>query len=224
MNEVVIIAQEEIEKLLSNLNNEVHIKTADIRKLSAKLYKSLPNKSKEHVFSICEELLEQYTWEMAVIAYDWAYRKKDVYTESTFEVFEKWLERYVRGWGDCDDFCTHAFGELICRKPQLFDRIYNWTKREEFWMRRAAAVILIPAIHQKCYKQLDVFAISDALMLDEHYLVQKGYGWMLKIMSLKEPDMVFNYLMRNHEPMPRVAFRYALEKLDKDKKVILMKR
>ncbi len=33
---------------------------------------------------------------------------------------------------------------------------------------------------------------------------------------------VFNYLMKNKAEMPRVSFRYALEKFDKEKKLILM--
>lgn len=62
--------------------------------------------------------------------------------------------------------------------------------------------------------------ISDALMNDSHYLVLKGYGWMLKVLSEAEPEKVYEYLIKNRNCMPRVAFRYALEKLDKDKKSI----
>ena len=55
-------------------------------------------------------------------------------------------------------------------------------------------------------------------MIDEHDLVRKGYGWMLKVLSTKEPELVFDYLMKNKAVMPRVAYRYALEKMDTNKK------
>jgi len=75
---------------------------------------------------------------MGVIAFDFAYRVKKQYDSNTFPIFESWLIRYVRGWGDCDDFCTHAFGELITQNTSLVQNIIPWTIREELWMRRAA--------------------------------------------------------------------------------------
>ena len=84
--------------------------TGDIRKLSAKLFKSVKEKSKDNIFSVCGELLEQREWALGVIAFDFAYRMKNQYDEDTFTVFESWLEKYVCGWGDCDDLCVHALG------------------------------------------------------------------------------------------------------------------
>ena len=197
-------------------------RTGDIRKLSAKLFKNVKGMQIDIVFSICGELLEQRNWPMGVIAYDFAYRMKKQYDEKTYAVFEGWLEKYVRGWGDCDDFCTHAFGELICQDTKLSDKIIAWTNRDEFWMRRAAAVVLLPSIGKNKYNETNPLRISDILLEDEHHLVLKGYGWMLKILSTREPELVFEYLMKNKSIMPRVAYRYALEKMDAEKKKILM--
>ncbi len=213
MTDILANAEKELVKF-RNTPQGVHIKTGDIRKLSGKLFRGLKDKSKENVFAICHELLEQRNWPMGVIAFDFAGRMKKQYDENTFALFESWLEQYVRGWGDCDDFCTHAFGELICQNTALSERVIKWTKREEFWMRRAAAVILIPSIWHDKYKETNPLRISDILMLDEHDLVRKGYGWMLKVLSVKEPTLVFDYLGENKDRMPRVAFRYALEKMD----------
>jgi len=217
---------------ISNVDNELkgagntptgnHLKTGDIRKLSARLFNEMKGKPIDDVFSVCNDLLKQRNWPMGVIAYDFAYRMRKQYTDKTFAVFEGWLEKYVRGWGDCDDFCTHAFGELICQNTDLTEKIITWTKRDEFWMRRAAAVVLIPSIWHDKYNETKPTRISDILMTDEHDLVRKGYGWMLKVLSIKEPELVFDYLMKNKAVMPRVAYRYALEKMAADKKKILM--
>lgn len=100
--------------------------------------------------------------------------------------------------------------------------IIPWTARDEFWMRRAAAVVLIPSIRRNKYKETNPTLISDLLMNDPEPLVLKGYGWMLKVLSTKEPDLVYDYLKKNRDTMPRVAFRYALEKLDNKRKTELM--
>ena len=85
-------------------------------------------------------------------------------------------------------------------------------------MRRACAVSLLVSIRRNDYKAIDPLQISDLLMKDGHYLVLKGYGWMLKELSLKEPELVFEYLMKNKDIMPRIAFRYAMQKMSGDKK------
>jgi len=221
MNEIVTAARAELE-IVRNTPTGNHLKTGDIRKISAKLFRDVKGKPVEYVFSVCGELLELRNWPMGVIAYDFAYRVKKQYGDKTFGVFEGWLEKYVRGWGDCDDFCTHAFGELICQNTKLTENITAWTKRDVFWMRRAAAVVLIPSIWHGKYNETNPLHISDILMTDEHHLVLKSYGWMLKILSVKEPELVFDYLIKNKEVMPRVAYRYALEKMDADKKRVLM--
>lgn len=107
MNVIVSKAIEEVNALAKNIPDGKHIITGDIRKLSAKIFKMVDNKNIKFVFELCEELLEQKNWALGVIAFDWAYRVKKQYDENTYEVFYRWLKKYVRGWGDCDDFCTH---------------------------------------------------------------------------------------------------------------------
>ena len=216
MSDLVAQAIAEIRKLNENVPQGKHIVTKDIRRLSAKLFRKIKDKQIDNVLSLCEELLQQHDWALGVIAFDWAYRVKKQYNDATYAVFFGWLKNYVRGWGDCDDFCTHAFGALLQGKKELFPHILEWTNDEDFWVRRASAVILIPSIMRRDYNGIYPFQISDALMSDEHDLVQKGYGWMLKCFSQIEPESVKQYLVDKHAVMPRVAFRYALEKYDKE--------
>lgn len=216
------LAKQEIDTLRKNTSEGNHIKTGDIRKLSGRLFREIADKSMENVSCLCEQFLEQHTWELGVIAYDWAFRMKKHYSNDTYYTFYGWLKKYVRGWGDCDDFCTHAFGELLRQDKSLFENIVEWTKDNDFWVRRASAVILIPAIlHNDCYG-INPLLISDRLMNDEHELVLKGYGWMLKSLSQINQSVVEEYLVKNHKNMPRVAYRYALEKFDKDTRKKMM--
>ena len=223
MNKIVEEAITKIQELEKNAPDGKHIITGDIRKLSAKLYREIKDKNIENVFSLCEELLEQHSWALGVIAYDFAYKVKNQYSESTYDMFFRWLKGYVRGWGDCDDFCTHAFGELLRQNKVLFEQIITWTEDKDFWVRRASAVILIPAILKNDYDGINPLEVSNRLMSDEHDLVLKGYGWMLKALSQVDRCCVEEYLIENHDKMPRVAYRYALEKFDKETKSRLMK-
>ena len=220
MNDIVLEAKIRID----NVAKETGLTTGKVRLISSSLFKLIEDKSIDNVLMFCEKLLEERQWELGVIAYDWAYRVKNQYNNNTFFIFEAWLKEYVTGWGDCDDFCTHAFGELMCQNNDLFTYVLEWTKHKDFWVRRAAAVVLIYPIKQNRYQELYPFVIADLLMQDKHDLVLKGYGWMLKVLSKPEPNNVYKYLDKNKDSMPRVSFRYALEKLDKETKILLMEK
>lgn len=215
-------AKQEIDTLKKNSPEGKPIKTGDIRKLSGRLFREIEDKNVENVFCLCEEFLEQHTWELGVIAFDWSFRMKRNYSQDTYNIFYGWLKKYVRGWGDCDDFCTHAFGQLLRQEKTLFENVIEWTKDSDFWVRRASAVVLIPAILHNDFEGINPLLISDKLMNDEHKLVLKGYGWMLKSLSQINQSIVEEYLVKNHKQMPRIAYRYALEKFDNDTKKKLM--
>lgn len=223
-NKLIGQAKAELAALEQEAPEGKHIRTGDIRRLSAKLFRQVPDREIGGVLELCNAFLEEHSWAMGVIAFDWAYRMKQEYSENTYDIFYGWLKKYVRGWGDCDDFCTHAFGELLRQNKALFPKIAEWTEDPDFWVRRASAVILIPAILRKDYEGLEPLVIADRLLQDENDLVLKGYGWMLKALSQVDQPAVKSYLIKNHERMPRVAFRYALEKFDKDTRAALMQR
>jgi 3-methyladenine DNA glycosylase AlkD len=196
--------------------------TGEVRDVSARIFRQMP-KETTIIFSLCEELLELRVWEMTIVAFDWAYRMRNYYDESTFDLFDHWLKHYISDWWDCDDFCTHAVGELMIRYPQLMPKIFDWCKHDNFAVRRCAPVTLILPIKKRAVLTVDPFEVAERLKNDPHYLVLKGYGWMLKVLSSSHPDQVISYLENNHDTIPRVAYRYALEKLDKNSKLRLMK-
>lgn len=50
-------------------------------------------------------------------------------------------------------------------------------------------------------------------MKDKEDLVQKGYGWMLKVASDSHQKEVFDFVMKHKKEMKRTALRYAVEKM-----------
>ena len=43
-------------------------------------------------------------------------------------------------------------------------------------------------------------------------MVQKGYGWMLKVTGDYFFDDAYRFVMKHKDVMPRTALRYAIEK------------
>ena len=189
------------------------LRTPAMRAIAQQQYRGVRSCDKGEIFAICEQLLSTYDDGARLIAFDWAFRRRKRYATADFSRFEAWLEQFVDGWGSCDDFCTHAFGALIYQFPALFPKVKIWTRSDNRWLRRAAAVVLIYAVRRNSLHK-ESFVIADLLLHDEDDLVQKGYGWLLKEVSNLAPQPVFDYVMRYKAAMPRISLRYAIEKLD----------
>ena len=197
------------------------VKTSIVEKIAKEAYKEIKDLEKKEVFGLCEELWQSGFMEESFIACKWSYFVHKDYKPSDFKVFEKWISNYVSNWASCDAFCNHTVGEFIEMYPDYLVQLKKWTKSKNRWMRRASAVsLIIPAKKGKFLK--DVFEISDILLLDKEDMVQKGYGWMLKVASQAHQREVFDYVMKNKAVMPRTALRYAIEKMPKELKVKAM--
>ncbi len=174
--------------------------------------KDIRQMSKEEVFGICEELQASKYHEESVIAANYAYMKRKFFEPKDISVFKRWIDRYISNWAECDTFCNHTVGDIVERFPQLLKEIKSWTGSKNRWTKRAAAVsLIIPA--KKGLFLKEVFEISDILMEDPDDLVQKGYGWLLKVACNKHEKEVFDYVMKNKSKIPRTALRYAIEKM-----------
>ncbi len=199
------------------------IKIPYIRRISADRYKAVKGIPVKSLYSICEALLEVRRYEERTIAFDWAYRRQKQFVPSDFGRFERWLKKYVDDWSACDDLCVRPLGTFLYFIPERIDALVKWTVSKNRWVRRASAVAAIPSLRRGT--QLDfAFAIAEKLLTDEDYLVQKGYGWMLKEASHKYPNEIFKFVMERKAVMPRTALRYAIEKLPTTMRAQAMKR
>ncbi|MDO9026888.1 MAG: DNA alkylation repair protein [bacterium] len=183
-----------------------------VRAISARYYRQVKGLEKSEIFALCDNLLSYDTSEERTIAFDWAWRRRREFQPSDLKTFERWLKDHVSNWGGVDDLCCHTLGYFIEQFPGSLPRVFGWTRSEQWHLRRAAAVALIYPVRRSKYFG-DVLKTSNALLNDRHYLVQKGYGWLLKESCKKFPRQVFDYVMQNKDTMPRTALRYAIEKM-----------
>lgn len=188
------------------------VKTATVSKIGKEAFKEIKNESKEKIFSLCEKLWQSGYMEETFIACNWSYNVWKQYEKKDFFIFEKWIRQYINNWASCDTFCNHTVGKFIEMFPEYLPELKKWTKSKNRWVRRASAVsLIVPAKKGQFLK--DVFEISDHLLLDSDDMVQKGYGWLLKVASQTHQQEIFDYVMKNKAVMPRTSLRYAIEKM-----------
>jgi len=188
------------------------IKSTTVGTISKEHFKAIRGLPKAEIFGLCEELWKSGYIEESIIACDWSYNMNKSFEPSDFKVFEKWIDEFVNNWASCDTLCNHTVGKFIEMYPRYLTELKRWTQSKNRWMRRASAVsLIIPGRQGKFLK--DILEISDLLLLDPDDMVQKGYGWILKVASQQHQKEIFDYVVANKALMPRTALRYAIEKM-----------
>lgn len=188
------------------------VRTPIVHRSANRRYKLLKSLPIEDRLAACTHLLEAKTYELKIMAFRWAYLSRNDFAPVHLPVLAGWLARYVDDWIDCDDLCIHVLGEFFLRHPALADVTRTWTRADNCWVRRGAAVALIPSARKGKLHEL-ALDIADLLLDDNDDLIQKAYGWLLKEASKADPHGIYAYLMQRRSIMPRLAFRHALEKM-----------
>ena len=205
------------------LEHPTGLKTPVLRKVSNDVFRSEARPlGKDEVLVIGDELLES-GWQYArFFAFDWAKKSHRHLERKDFARLERWLRKYVDNWGRCDHLCG-VLGLTLVRFPDLSPRRMKWAGSRNLWLRRASAVALIDPVREGLLLD-DVFLTAETLLLDPEDMVQKGYGWMLKVTGDYFFDDAYGFVMKHRDVMPRTSLRYAIEKWPEAERRLAMAR
>ena len=220
---VDVKTQESSQRYFKETINSYGVKIPTVHKISKVLLHEMKNLDKKEVFSLAEELWQSGNLEESIVACNWCYSFAKQFEPVDFEVFKNWIDSYINNWASCDTFCNHTMGDFVMMYPEYIEKLKQFTQSNNRWMKRAAAVSLIIPARKGLFLE-HIYDVADALMHDPDDLVQKGYGWMLKVASQTYQVEIFHYVMQNKQTMPRTALRYAIEKMPKELRVEAMRK
>ena len=140
-------------------------------------------------------------------------RLKKTTPERRKELYDLYLRRHdrINNWDLVDVCAIYVVGGYLFDKPRKV--LYKLARSKNMWERRTAIVSTAYFIRQRDLD--DTFKISEMLLQDQEDLVHKATGWMLRFAGDKDKPRLLNFLDTHAATMPRVALRYAIEKLDK---------
>lgn len=138
---------------------------------------------------------------------------------SDYEVLEEVVDfylrnlEYVNNWDIVDSSCRHILGPFLENKER--DLLYDLARSEDLWKKRISIVTCYHFIRDHDFG--DTLAIADILLNDEHDLIQKAVGWMLREVGNRDQETEELFLQEDdrYRNMPRTMLRYAIEKFDK---------
>jgi len=180
----------------------------DQRKIAKKYFKDVEIdeliillKNKIHEYRLTALLILLYKYEKAGI------EKKE-------KIFNFYLDNkvYVNNWDLVDTTCHHILGDFLLDKKK--DVLFDLAISENFWFRRIAIVSCFKFIKNNLFD--DAIKISKILLNDEHHLIHKAVGWMLREIGKRDIGVELDFLNKYHKIMPRIMLRYAIERFDKE--------
>jgi len=198
------------------------VRTPVLKKIANKYFQEIKHLEKKQIFELCEQLLKSGYLDEINIAFLWTEKIQKRLDKSDFKRFEKWVKIYISNWANCDTFCTQAFGHFIYNFPEFVPDIKKWTKSKNRWVKRASAVIYIYGVRRNKFLN-DILETSNSLIKDQDDMVQKAYGWALKVAGDIYRDEVYQYLLKKKKVMPRIALRYAIEKYPQEMRMKILK-
>jgi 3-methyladenine DNA glycosylase AlkD len=197
--------------------NCLGVNAPGIKNIAKRYVPAVKAMERSAAFSLCEQLLATGIHEEMIISGIFSYAIRKTYVAEDFFIFERWIKEYVTNWAVCDGFCNKTMGAFLLQFPGQCTNLFNWAHSENRWVRRAAAVSFIDPARKGKYLE-EMLHIAGLLLLDTDDMVQKGYGWMLKVAASMHEDEVFNFITAHKAVMPRTALRYAIEKMPESRR------
>ena len=122
--------------------------------------------------------------------------------------------KYINNWDLVDITCSHVIGKHLMDKDRSI--LYTWAKSEDLWTKRIAIVSTHCFIRKN--ELQDTFKIAEILLNDEHDLIHKAVGWMLREAGKRDLEKEEIFLKKYYNIMPRTMLRYAIERFPEPKR------
>lgn len=161
-------------------------------------------KSKIHEDRMCALLSLVYKYEKAKNEQD----KK--------EIIDFYINNHLYGnnWDLIDCVADKLLGKWLMDKDKSI--LYEYAKSDNLWERRIAIITTFEFIKHNKFE--DTLKISEILLKDNHDLIHKAVGWMLREMGKRDIKELENFLKKHYKDMPRTTLRYSIEKFPEEKR------
>jgi len=190
------------------------INTADKRKLARK-YSELSLKNTKYLIT---SKFHDYRFIALIILIN-KYQKADEQLKE--KIFNFYLKntKYINNWDLVDISAPNIIGDYLLDKNRKI--LYKLAKSKSLWERRISIIATYKFIKENQFN--DTLKISEILLNDEHDLIHKAVGWMLREVGKRDQRIEEKFLKKYYKIMPRTMLRYSIERFNKNKRKFYLK-
>lgn len=146
------------------------------------------------------------------------YKKGDEHDRDKIVDFYLRYSKYINNWDLVDLSAPNIPGEYLLNKDRAV--LYRLARSKNLWERRIAIMSTFAFIRKNDFE--DALRISALLLHDDHDLIHKAVGWMLREVGKRDFKAEEDFLKEHYRVMPRTMLRYAVERFDQTKKRLFM--
>jgi 3-methyladenine DNA glycosylase AlkD len=122
--------------------------------------------------------------------------------------------KYINNWDLVDLSAPNIVGAYLLDKSRT--PLHAFAKSRSLWKRRIAILATFQFIKQNDFD--DTLRISKSLLMDDHDLLHKAVGWMLREVGKRSQTVEEKFLRQHYRIMPRTMLRYAIERFPDGKR------
>lgn len=127
---------------------------------------------------------------------------------------------YINSWDLVDLTADRIVGAFLRDRDKSI--LYKLARSKDVWERRIAIMATFHFI--KNGSSVHTFAIAGVLLGDDHDLIHKAVGWMLREAGKRVDIAAEERFLKNHyKKMPRTMLRYAIERFPEPKRKAFLK-
>jgi len=183
--------------------------------------RAIAGKYKKLDLSSVEKLLSSKAHEERLIAlFILVYKFEEGLDKEKKQIYDFYLKniKHINNWDLVDLSAYKIIGAYLLDKN--FKVLFELAKSKNIWERRIAVLSTFQFIRNKRYEES--FGIAEMLLNDEHDLIHKAVGWMLREIGKRNMEEEEKFLKKHSGKMPRTMLRYAVEKFPKNLKQFYM--
>ena len=140
--------------------------------------------------------------------------KRDKDEQSRKKIFTFYMKMlragHVNNW-DLVDVSAPIIGDFLISDPKHLELLEKLSRSKSLWQRRIAMIFTFAFLRKGITGPTVI--IAENLLDDDHDLIHKAVGWMLREMGKRDPYLLRSFLKENAPQMPRTALRYSIERL-----------
>ncbi len=138
------------------------------------------------------------------------------------EIVDFYLRNTVRinNWDLVDLSAHYILGRYLIDRDKKI--IYRLAKSNNLWEKRISVLTTFWFIKNNQFS--DSLKIAEILLRDEHDLIHKAVGWMLREIGKRNLKTEEGFLNKYYKEMPRTMLRYAIEKFPEGKRQFYLQK
>ena len=135
--------------------------------------------------------------------------------ENSDKIYQYYIEHLtaINNWDLVDSSAPYIVGDYLYKHPEKSKILFDLVRSDNLWIRRISIISTFTFIRNNQFRT--TLDLAKLLFTDNHDLIHKAVGWMLREIYKRDANLIRQFLIQNYAQIPRTTLRYAIERMDK---------